>query len=223
MEKNNNLIVNMESLVLLLLVPTLQVAHGGHSQVSVQPTIELVPGHSRIFSGESLKLRCKVVDDYNSTWSIQWFRDSRLLPQGGDLLYLREVTVEANGKYFCQGVRDTSQGYLSTKSSPSVEVQVDGGWAILHSSQNQSLVGATLELTCDLRDNPKVWEVILYKNGVEVMRNGPLDQRFYLTNVTLADTGHYSCRASWDIRRQTFILFSSANPRQSGSFQRSQF
>ncbi|KAM8853066.1 low affinity immunoglobulin gamma Fc region receptor III-B-like [Synchiropus picturatus] len=209
MGKNKNLIVNMDSLVLLLLIPALHLVHAAHSQVSVQPTVEFVSGQSKVFSGENLKLRCQVLDDYNSAWSIQWFRDLQLLPREGDVLYLRRVSVEANGKYSCRGVRGTDLGNLYTKSSPPVEVQVDGGWAILHNPQNRTLVGTTLELSCDLRNNPKVREVILYKNGVEVMRNGQLNQRFYLSNVTLADTGHYSCRASWDIQRQTYSVIST--------------
>lgn len=83
-----------------------------------------------------------------------------------------------------------------------------GGWAILQVPPTLSLVGDTLVVTCRVRGTSQLREVILYKEGIEVMRQKGLNPHFTLTNVTVADQGMYSCRASWDIERRTRSVIS---------------
>lgn len=64
-------------------------------------------------------------------------------------------------------------------------------------------------MTCRVRGNPRLEEIILYKDGVEVMRQNGHEPDFYLTNLSLEDLGVYSCRASWDVRRQTLSVISA--------------
>lgn len=83
-----------------------------------------------------------------------------------------------------------------------------GGWAVLQVSPQPGLVGETLNMWCRIRGNPSVHDMILYKDGVEIMRqNGPAP--FSLFNMTLEDQGMYSCRVSWDLRTQTQSVISS--------------
>lgn len=84
-----------------------------------------------------------------------------------------------------------------------------GGWAILQVPPHPSLVGETLKVTCRVRGTSQLHEVILYKDGVEVMRQNGLHPHFYLNNLTLEDQGIYSCRASWDEGRRTHSVISA--------------
>lgn len=77
-----------------------------------------------------------------------------------------------------------------------------------------SLVGRNLGVTCRVRGRPPLHEVILYKDGVEVMRQRGPNPHFTLTNLTTEDQGMYSCRASWDVHSQTRSIISADVPVQ---------
>uniref|UniRef100_A0A668S3S3 Ig-like domain-containing protein n=1 Tax=Oreochromis aureus TaxID=47969 RepID=A0A668S3S3_OREAU len=180
-----------------------------HTEASFRANIELVSEHSRIFSGERARLRCSIPDVHRSNWTYLWFRGSEELSQTGEELNLWNTKVQESGKYYCQGTRNTKVGKIRTQQSLPVELKVDGGWAILQVPRHPQLVGSTLEVTCRVRGNPRLEEIILYKDGVEVMRQNGHKPDFYLTNLSLEDLGVYSCRASWDVRRQTLSVTSA--------------
>lgn len=64
-------------------------------------------------------------------------------------------------------------------------------------------------MTCRVRGSPRLEEIILYKDGVEVVRQNGHEPDFYLTNLSLEDLGVYSCRASWDVMGQTHSVISA--------------
>ncbi|XP_006795400.1 low affinity immunoglobulin gamma Fc region receptor III-B-like isoform X3 [Neolamprologus brichardi] len=179
------------------------------TETSFRANIELVSGHLRIFSRERAHLRCSIPDVHRSNWTYLWFRGSEELSQTGEELNLWNTKVQESGKYYCQGTRNTKVGKIRTQQSVPVELKVDGGWAILQVPRHPQLVGSTLEVTCRVRGNPRLEEIILYKDGVEVMRQNGHKPDFYLTNLSLEDLGVYSCRASWDVRRQTLSVISA--------------
>ncbi|XP_029028017.1 high affinity immunoglobulin epsilon receptor subunit alpha-like [Betta splendens] len=179
---------------------------------SFNAVVELVTKEQRVFSGESVRLRCNLTDKRTTSWGYTWFRGSEELPQREQDLHLWKARVQESGKYYCQGWKETGVGNIYTRRSLPVEIKVDGGWAFLQYQPHPVLVGDTLQITCRVRLNPQLEEVFLYKDGVEVMRQK--DPRFHLTNATLDDQGDYSCRASWDINRQTRSVISSDVPVQ---------
>lgn len=75
-------------------------------------------------------------------------------------------------------------------------------------------MGHTLEVTCRVRGTFPLHEVILYKDGVEIMRQKGLNPHFNLTNLTIEDKGMYSCRASWDVHKRTRSVISADTPVQ---------
>uniref|UniRef100_A0A8C2ZVZ3 Ig-like domain-containing protein n=1 Tax=Cyclopterus lumpus TaxID=8103 RepID=A0A8C2ZVZ3_CYCLU len=177
-------------------------------ETSFRAVVEMVSGYSRVFSGESVRLKCSIPDVHKSSWDYLWFRGSEQLPQSGEHLLLWKTKVQESGKLYCQGVRDTMVGKIQTLQSLPLEINVDGGWAILQVPPYPSLVGETLKVTCRIRLTPQHHMVILYKDGVEVIRQNGLNPHFYLTNVTLEDQGMYSCRASWDRNSRTHSVTS---------------
>ncbi|XP_071352929.1 Fc receptor-like A [Trachinotus anak] len=201
----------MDTVISLLVLSTL-----AQHVVSVVPTVtsfrailEKVSGDSRIFSGEDARLRCSIPDIHNSRWDYLWFRGSEQLTQTGEYFVLWNAGVRDGGKFYCKGVRDTAVGNIYTLQSLPVEINVDGGWAILQVPPHPALVGDTLKVTCRLRRNFPIHEVILYKDGVEVMRQRGPNPQFYLTKLTLKDKGMYSCRASWDANGRTHSVMSA--------------
>lgn len=87
-----------------------------------------------------------------------------------------------------------------------------GGWALTRVTPQPALVGNSLEVTCLVRVKHPLSEVIFYRDGVEVMRNQGNNPKFFLSNLTMEDQGMYSCRASWDVNRQTHSVISANTP-----------
>ncbi|XP_018557658.1 high affinity immunoglobulin gamma Fc receptor I [Lates calcarifer] len=181
---------------------------------SFRAVVEKVSGDSRIFSGESVRLRCSIPDIHSSRWNYQWFKGSERLPQSEEVFILWKARVTDSGKFYCQGSRDTAVGNIYTLESLPVEINVDGGWAILQVPPHPALVGDSLQVTCRVRGNPPLHEVILYKDGVEVMTQKDGNPHFHLDNLTLKEKGMYSCRASWDTDRRTRSVISVDAPVQ---------
>ncbi|KAM8904562.1 uncharacterized protein AB9W97_008162 [Spinachia spinachia] len=203
--------MKMDMVISLLVLSTLPqlVAAETPSVTSFRAVVELTSGDLRIFSGESVRLKCSVPGVHNSEWKYLWFRGSDRLPRTQERLVLWKSKVKDSGKYYCQGVRNTQFGNMHTLKSLPVEINVDGGWAILKVPPQSGLVGDTLKVTCQLLVQAKLHEVILYKDGVEVMRQIGSNPHLYLTNLSLEDQGMYSCRASWDADGRTHSAISA--------------
>lgn len=97
-----------------------------HSVAPYRAVVEMVSGHSRIFSGEDVRLRCSIPDPSKSTWLYLWFHGSEELQQSTEQLTVWRARINDSGKYYCQGVWDTMVGQIRTLQSLPVEIFVDG-------------------------------------------------------------------------------------------------
>lgn len=97
-----------------------------HSVAPYRAVVEMVSGHSRIFSGGDVRLRCTIPDPYKSTWRYLWFRGSEELQQHEQEFILWRARIDDGGKFYCQGVRDRMVGQIHTLQSLPVEIFVDG-------------------------------------------------------------------------------------------------
>uniref|UniRef100_A0A1A7XM38 Ig-like domain-containing protein n=1 Tax=Iconisemion striatum TaxID=60296 RepID=A0A1A7XM38_9TELE len=204
----------MDAVTSLLILSTLT-----HLAVPETPTVtsyrasvEVVSGSLRIFSGETVQLKCVVRDIFNSTWEYLWFKGSTQLPQTGEKFWIWNSHIKDSGKFSCQGKRESMIGFIKTRPSLPVEISVDGGWAILQIPPDPFIVGEALNMVCRLRSKFPIHETILYKNGVEVMRQNGSNSHLQMGNASLEDEGMYSCRASWDKEMRTLSVISAATP-----------
>ncbi|XP_075996434.1 high affinity immunoglobulin gamma Fc receptor I-like isoform X2 [Genypterus blacodes] len=175
---------------------------------SIQAVLTQIEGEPRIFSGEGARLRCNIPDDKKSTWQYQWFREGELLSQNGEDFILWNAEPKHGGKFYCQGFRETAVGITRTRPSLLLEINVDGGWAILQFTSSSSIVGEDVTMTCRTRSSPQLKEVILYKDGVETIRQH--SPQFILSRVRVEDQGLYSCRSTWDIQMRSHSAHSVA-------------
>ncbi|KAG7215605.1 hypothetical protein INR49_022131 [Caranx melampygus] len=175
-------------------------------ETTFRAVLENLSKESRIFSGQSVKLKCSVPDIHKSTWNFLWYKEAEKLPFTGETLSLWNIGVKEDGIYTCKGVRDTAVGNIYTLESLPVQINVDGGWAILRAPHDPALVGDTLKVTCQLRQNFPVTGAILYRDGFEVMSQSSLE--FELTDLSLDDNGMYSCRVSWEANGRTLSVIS---------------
>lgn len=196
---------------LLLLATVLQVIHLENlltNATDLQPTVEIVSGHSTVFLGDTVRLRCIApVTSYNATWTYTWFHGTRQLSHFSELLIIPDIKTKQRGKYYCQAFRETSIQDIPTLQSQPAELKVDGGWAILD-APSQGVVGLPLSVTCRVRSRRRLSELVLYRDGVEVLKGDhPV---LILDSPTLQDEGMYSCRASWIQAYRTHSVISAS-------------
>lgn len=197
-------------ILLFVLSTVLQLVHlhnPSEHETSVQTSVEVLTGHLNVFTRDTVRLKCVVPSTpYNSTWMYKWYNGPEQLFQFEQQLVLWKIKTKNSGKYYCQGFRDTNVRDIPTLQSLPVEINVDGGWAILD-APSKGVVGYPMNMTCRVRNNPPTDEVILYRDGVEVSsQNHPT---FVLNNVTLENLGQYTCRASWVVQRRTYSVIST--------------
>ncbi|XP_030633006.1 high affinity immunoglobulin gamma Fc receptor I [Chanos chanos] len=165
-----------------------------------QAEVSLTRGEVRLFSGEGdVELTCSVPGDASPLWKFQWFKGDQMLAEGATYV-IDKAHVRDGGLYTCQGSRYTETRQLPLEARPShpFHLHVDGGWAILRAPTEYRLLGESMILTCRVRGNPFLVEVIFYKDGVEFWKQS--NSELLLTNVTLDDRGSYWCRATWESR-----------------------
>ncbi|XP_072314494.1 high affinity immunoglobulin gamma Fc receptor I-like [Eucyclogobius newberryi] len=197
----------MDRMFSLFVLATLMLVHLNPLTYASQPALEIVTGHSKVFTGQTVRLKCVApATQYKSIWTYTWHCGHKRLPYAGEELVLLNIKTKDNGNYSCKGIRHTSVQDIPTSESVAVDISVHGGWAILD-APSKGVVGFPIEMTCHVRGNHPIHQVILYRNGVEVLEQN--DPKFVLNNLTLEDGGEHTCRASWNQNGRTMSVISA--------------
>uniref|UniRef100_A0A3B4BTX8 Ig-like domain-containing protein n=1 Tax=Pygocentrus nattereri TaxID=42514 RepID=A0A3B4BTX8_PYGNA len=162
----------------------------------VRAKVKVSAGEARLFSGEDVQLSCSVPDQPEPKWTYHWFRDEESLGSW-KVYHLQKSQVQQGGNYTCYGEKDIETWPYSAETLPSEPhtVYVDGGWALLRVPAEPLLIEETMTLTCRIRDEPILVEVLFYKDGIEIHKLK--DKDLVLPKLTLKDKGNYWCRATW--------------------------
>uniref|UniRef100_A0A8B9LH10 Ig-like domain-containing protein n=1 Tax=Astyanax mexicanus TaxID=7994 RepID=A0A8B9LH10_ASTMX len=161
--------------------------------------ITVQTGEARLFSEEDVQLNCSIPDDPGANWKYHWFQYGKRL-KTTEVYSFKNAAVQQSGNYTCQGEKDIEAWPYSLNSLPSepITVHVDGGWALLRVPAEPVLIEESMTLTCRVRDEPVLVDVIFYKDDVEIYKSKSKDLVF--KSLTLKDQGFYSCRATWTQR-----------------------
>ncbi|XP_022518339.2 high affinity immunoglobulin gamma Fc receptor I [Astyanax mexicanus] len=161
--------------------------------------ITVQTGEARLFSEEDVQLKCSIPDDPGANWKYHWFQYGKRL-KTTEVYSFKNAAVQQSGNYTCQGEKDIEAWPYSLNSLPSepITVHVDGGWALLRVPAEPVLIEESMTLTCRVRDEPVLVDVIFYKDDVEIYKSKSKDLVF--KSLTLKDQGFYSCRATWTQR-----------------------
>ncbi|KAJ8368783.1 hypothetical protein SKAU_G00088110 [Synaphobranchus kaupii] len=89
---------------------------------------------------------------------------------------------------------DESQEQSTLPSLP-LHIHVAVGWVILQVSPQPAFVGGSMTLTCRVRRDPVLMEVVFYKDGTELQRSA--QPKLHLAHLMQQDQGSYWCTATW--------------------------
>ncbi|XP_066514092.1 high affinity immunoglobulin gamma Fc receptor I-like [Hoplias malabaricus] len=163
----------------------------------VRARADVTSGEARLFSGEDVTLGCSVPDHPETEWKFLWFRNGVPLSVQTQNLSLKNIPVQKGGNYSCRGEKDIDiwPYSLMTMTSEPLAVHVDGGWTLLQIPTEPLLIEEKMTLTCRIRGDPLLVEVIFYKDSVEVQKRK--DKDLVIPRLVLKDEGLYRCRATW--------------------------
>lgn len=163
-------------------------------QFVAKATVSL--GKPKLFSGEDVQLDCNVPDDHSSSWLYRWFRDG--VPLSSNKVYsIKKARVQQSGSYTCQGRKQIKTWPYSIMTNPSdpLKIHVNGGWVLLQTPSESHISDEPMTLTCRIRDNPLLLNVIFYKDDMMIKTQN--DNDLVIPSLSIEDDGMYSCRATW--------------------------
>ncbi|KAI5626413.1 roundabout-like 2-like [Silurus asotus] len=162
--------------------------------VKAKATVSL--GDHHFFSGQDVEMTCSVPDDPLASWTYEWFHEGKL-ESSSEVYQLKKARVLQSGNYTCKGQKAITDWPYTVETIPSdpLNIEVDGGWAILQTPYEPLVIQETATLTCRVRDGAFLSDAIFYKGEVEIQRQK--GSNLVLSDLTLEDKGMYKCTAMW--------------------------
>ncbi|KAG9348334.1 hypothetical protein JZ751_002069 [Albula glossodonta] len=174
------------------------------SDESVRAAMSITKGNRQVFVGESVTLSCSIPGDPTLHWSHLWFKDGVLIRQSSSLinkLTLTPLLPTQSGHYSCQGTLHTGSGPKLTLSSHPLKINVVVGLVVLDVSPQLTFIGGAVTLTCRVRGNPTLNEVVFYKDGHELLTSTkllpePVMEVFREGSEVLGQVLHLRCKVA---------------------------
>ncbi|KAJ8280331.1 hypothetical protein GJAV_G00053300 [Gymnothorax javanicus] len=164
----------------------------------IRAVLSIAQGEREMFMGETVTLSCTIPGDPSLQWRHLWLKDGTPFDNYApldDRLTLKASKLTQSGQYSCQGIMTSDTQERRTLPSHPLQISVAAGWVILLVSPQPAFIGSTVTLTCRVRRDPLLTEVVFYKDDVELQRS--VYPKLHLKNIIQEDQGSYWCRATW--------------------------
>ncbi|XP_045919916.1 obscurin-like [Micropterus dolomieu] len=167
--------------------------------------VTLQPNWSEIYSDETITLRCEIKDGGDTEWEYEWKTTSSYKPLKDSEYRIRYAYSALSGDYRCKGRMKSAQ-QSSTDWSDSVKLTVsDKPQSVLTVSPSWLSPGASVTLSCRVKDPSAGWRFFWFK-AVPKLSGNSYDQELLpgSSNGTEQDsyivhgqthTAGYKCRA----------------------------
>ncbi|XDV19418.1 hypothetical protein PO909_024888, partial [Leuciscus waleckii] len=168
-------------------------------------TVTVTPD-SRVFTGETVNLKCVINSDH-SDWRYEWYKDSVILQTSDrytvnrDTLTIRGATESDQGLYWCKGQRDGRPNSSTSRSAVSLSVKERPKPVVKVKPDVRVFRGERVTLTCDIQETG-VWRYSWYKDQDNTGRTDQIynsagqDQIYIITSVDPSHAGLYRCRGT---------------------------
>ncbi|XDV19416.1 hypothetical protein PO909_024888, partial [Leuciscus waleckii] len=157
-------------------------------------TVTVTPD-SRVFTGETVNLKCVINSDH-SDWRYEWYKDSVILQTSDrytvnrDTLTIRGATESDQGLYWCKGQRDGRPNSSTSRSAVSLSVKDKPILTV--KPQSSVFTGDTVTLSCDVGSSTG-WTFLWRKDSNPESSDDAGTKT--ISSVRVSDGGTYECRA----------------------------
>ncbi|XP_049923182.1 basement membrane-specific heparan sulfate proteoglycan core protein-like [Epinephelus moara] len=164
------------------------------AEMTLSNRISVTLQHSwtKVFSGETITLVCKIKTGGDTEWVYEWRTTSSHTPPTHRVYRISSVSVSHSGRYWCKGRRDS---YSSTEWSNAVQLLVSS-----YRPRPKVIVqkrtipeGGNQILTCDMEDSAE-WKYYWFRrtsvfSESQIIRDGKPE-----TVLSVSQGGIYHCR-----------------------------
>ncbi|XP_058655528.1 Fc receptor-like protein 5 isoform X1 [Onychostoma macrolepis] len=155
-----------------------------------KPALTVKP-QSSVFTGDSVTLRCEVIQSQNG-WEFLWRKDSNPESTGAATKTIKPVTVSDGGEYSCRARRG---GYYTDYSKPAAVTIYGKPKPKVTIKPLHVFREETVTLRCDIyAEGVTSWSYRWYKEGLSRVFSELQEHTF--SSVTESDAGKYSCKGS---------------------------
>ncbi|XP_048039354.1 carcinoembryonic antigen-related cell adhesion molecule 5-like [Megalobrama amblycephala] len=176
-------------LMLVLMSPTLS----GYTQARPKVQVTVMPS-DRVFSGETVTLRCDIEEEVD--WTYSWYKDG-LITRCTERVYEFTSYESDSGKYTCRG--EKKQDSHQSEISDSVTLTVsDLPRATITADPDRSVfIGETISLKCAIESHYNDWRFqwSKYSSTFDAGEPEKITSRETLTieKVSMSDQDKYHC------------------------------
>ncbi|XP_073330728.1 Fc receptor-like protein 5 [Pagrus major] len=140
-----------------------------NKKVHNKAVVTLRPNWSEIYRGERITLRCEIQGGGDNKWSYEWSPANLKTPTTHNEYRIISATEAHSAEYRCKGRRDS---YSSTEWSDPIKLTVsDKPRPVLTVSPSWLSAGASVTLTCSVKDQSAGWRFYWYKTVPDPSNN----------------------------------------------------
>ncbi|XP_073331663.1 Fc receptor-like protein 5 [Pagrus major] len=135
----------------------------GHAEGPNKAVVTLQPNSSEIYKGERITLRCEIKDGGDTEWEYEWRTTSLEKPSDQSEHRITSVSIYHRGDYRCRGRKKHTQLSSTDWSDPIKLTVSDKPQPVLTVSPSWLSAGASVTLTCSVKDPSAGWRFFWYK------------------------------------------------------------
>uniref|UniRef100_A0A669F946 Ig-like domain-containing protein n=1 Tax=Oreochromis niloticus TaxID=8128 RepID=A0A669F946_ORENI len=166
--------------------------------VPIKPTVTLQPSWTQIYSGETVTVRCEILEGEGAQWMYEWRRGQSNIGQTSNEYTIISATESHGGGYSCRGRRGSSWTEWSNITSlivlspPKPTVTLQPSWTQIYS-------GETVTVRCEIQGGEGAQWTYEWRRGQVNIRQSSNEYR--ISRAAESDSGGYSCRCT-----KTYLL-----------------
>ncbi|XP_073331664.1 uncharacterized protein [Pagrus major] len=160
--------------------------------------VTLQPNWSEIYVGERITLRCEIKDGGDTEWEYEWTTTSSEKPSNQNEHSITSVSESHSGDYRCKGRKKHTQLSSTDWSDPIKLTVSDKPRPVLTVSPSWLSAGASVTLTCSVKDPSAGWRFFWYKTVTD-----PSDYNYSYSNKLLPGSSSGTEQDSYIVHGQT--------------------
>ncbi|XP_019120191.2 titin-like [Larimichthys crocea] len=126
--------------------------------------VTLQPNWSKIFSGETITLRCEIKNGGDTEWEYEWITTSSEKPSNQKEVSIRSASVSHSGQYWCKGrQKRAEQNSTGWSNAFQLIVSYEKPKSVLTVSPLWLNAGDSVTLNCEVEHQSAGWRFYWYK------------------------------------------------------------